>query len=398
MSALSRPALALLCAAALAQAGCGLLPEIEEDEHAGKTAAQLYTEGKSAWKVGNYLKSIEIFQYLESSFPFDPYAQQGMLEMAYAHLRRDEHDEAIALLDRFIEQNPVHAHIAYAHYLRGVVHFNYGQSLLHYVFPYIRHNKDPEPWRAAFENFSWIVKNAPDSPYAKDALHRTKFLRNLLAEHEIHVLDFYLRRKAYVAVATRSREALARYHESPAMADILWYQEQAYRQLEMPQLADGSRRVRELNFPDYRSRDARAVEDEPSWLGRAAETFSDLADYVAVNVGFDISDLEPQSLSEHYRIVQLPIPASGEYQPEKKTEKVLVTQLPSGFAPQEHGSQRNIWDRFWALITFRRGSIDEASIPTAPAEPAAAPPPAASAPAASAPAAEGASPAAGESP
>ena len=366
MSAPSRPA-ALLCASALACTGCGLLPEIEEDEHAGKTAAQLHAEGNSAWRVGNHVKAIEVFQYLESSFPFDPYAQQGMLEMAYAHLNRDEHDEAIALLGRFIEQNPVHPHIAYAYYLRGVVYFNYGQSLLHYIFPYIRRNKDPEPWRAAFESFSWIVKNAPDSPYARDAQHRTLFLRNLLAEHEIHVLDFYLRRKAYVAVATRSRTALERYHESPAMADMLWYQEQAYRHLEMPRLAADSRRVRELNFPDYQHRARRDLEEEPTWLGAAAENFSDFADFVTVSVGFDISELEPQDLSGRYRIVPLSIPASGEYQPEKKTEKVLISQLPSGFTPHERGAQRDLWSHIWALVTFQRSGDDSALVTAVPA-------------------------------
>ena len=361
MSAFLR-SLFLLPACTLALGGCGLFPEVAENEYVGKSAAQLYQAGHSYGQGRNFVKAIEAFGFLESSYPFDPYAQQGMLEMAYAHFWRDEYDLAIAVLDRFIEQNPVHSHIAYAYYLRGTTYLNYGKGLVHYVLPYIRHDKDPTPWKTAFENFSWIVENAPRSPYAKDAEYRAGFLRNVLARHELHVMDFYLRRKAYVAVVNRARHALVRYHGSPAMADILWYQEQGYLHLAIPELADAAHRVRKANFPDYQ-KPRHLIEEESTWLGEGIEHLDEFVDYTARTIGFDIGDFEHEDFSEHYQTVVLPLPETGEYQPGLRSEKIVVSQVPEGFTPVEHSIQKNLWDYIWALVTLEQNVFDELRLP-----------------------------------
>ncbi len=364
MRALLLPALA----AALAAPGCSLLPDAPETEFEGKTAAQLYAMGQRYRSGGDFTKAIEAFNYLEASYPFDPYAQQGMLETAYAHYRRDEHEEAIAVLERFLKQNPVHIDIAYAHYLRGIVYFDYGKSLLHYVLPYVRHNKDPTPWFSAFESFSWIVENHPESRYARDSRQRTIFLRNLLAKYEMHVTDFYLRRKAYVAVAGRARHALERYHGAPEMGAMLWYQEQAYRRLEMPQLADDARRVRELNFPGYRH--PSEIPEEPGWFGTVGGWISDATDYLAVTVGFDIEEFPPEDFSGRYRAAVLRAEQAGEYRPSREPEKIVVSEVPSGFQPAADDGGGFFDFGFLRALGFGRPAEEPAAPPVpAPAAP-----------------------------
>ena len=360
--------LPVLAAAALAAPGCSLLPDAPENEFEGKTAAQLYAMGQRFRAGGDFSKAIEAFNYLEASYPFDPYAQQGMLETAYSHYRRDEHEEAIAVLERFAKQNPVHTDIAYAQYLRGIVYFDYGKSLLHYVLPYVRHNKDPTPWFSAFESFSWIVENHPESRYARDARQRTIFLRNLLARYEVHVADFYLRRKAYVAVANRARYALERYHGAPEMGAMLWYQEQAYRHLEMPRLADDARRVRELNFPGYRH--PSEIPEEPSWLGTAGGWISNATDYLAVTVGFDIEEFPPEDFSGRYRLAALRAEQAGAYRPAREPEKVVVSEVPSGFQPAADDAGGFFDFGFWRALGFGRPEEEPAAPPVpAPATP-----------------------------
>ena len=340
----------LLLAPLLLTSGCNLLPEVAENEYEGKEAAQLYSMGVAYRRGGNFIKAIEAFDYLEGAYPFDPYAQQGMLEKAYSEHLQEKHVEGIQTLNRFIEQNPAHENIAYAHYLRGIVYSDYGQTLLHYVLPYIRHNKDPAPWKSAFENFSWVVTNAPESQYATDAQQRTVFLRNLLARYELHVMDFYLRRKAYVAVLNRAKYLLERYHGAPEMADALWYMEQAYRNIEINDLADSANQVRQLNFPQYDAQRAAEEAVEDGMFTTAGKWIGDLVDGTAILVGFDIAELPPEDLSTRYKEVDMYAEKVEEYRSTREPTKIVVSEVASGYRPDPAYADGDAWHRFKVFL------------------------------------------------
>ena len=341
--------------------GCGLLPDAPETEYEGKSAAQLYAMGLAHRRGGDFVQAIETFEYLESGYPFDPYAQQGLLEMAYSFYRQEEYTEAIVVLNRFTEQNPLHTHIAYAHYMRGVAYLDYGRTLLHYVLPYIRHNKDPTPWLYAFQNFSQVVTKYPDSRYAADSRQHTIFLRNLLARYELHVTDFYLRRKAYVAVVNRSKYALSRYHGAPNMDDMLWYLEQGYRHLEMHQLADDTRSVRDLNFPNYETLKA-AEKEEPTWLSNTGEWISDTVDSAAIMVGFDIEEFPPPEFSGKYQRVVLNLGEAEEFVAAHEPDKIVVSEVPSGHIPTSDIDSQDLWYQLRKLLSLS----DDEDLPSAP--------------------------------
>ncbi len=345
----------------LTMTGCGLLPDAPETEYEGKSAAQLYAMGLAYRRGGDFVQAIETFEYLESGYPFDPYAQQGLLEMAYSFYRQEEYTEAIVVLNRFTEQNPLHTHIAYANYMRGVAYLDYGRTLLHYVLPYIRHNKDPTPWLYAFQNFSLVVTKYPESRYAADSRQHTIFLRNLLARYELHVTDFYLRRKAYVAVVNRSKYALSRYHGAPNMDDMLWYLEQGYRHLEMHQLADDTRSVRDLNFPNYEALKA-AEKEEPTWLSNTGEWISDTVDSAAIMVGFDIEEFPPPEFSGKYQRVVLNLGEAEEFVAAHEPDKVVVSEVPSGHIPTSDIDSQDLWYQLRKLLSLS----DDEDLPSVP--------------------------------
>ena len=83
---------ALLAAAlfALAVAGCGLFPEVK-DETASWSADRLYQTAHEAMMQGNYTRATKLFDQLEARFPYGRYAQQAILESAFANWRANEH-------------------------------------------------------------------------------------------------------------------------------------------------------------------------------------------------------------------------------------------------------------------------------------------------------------------
>jgi outer membrane protein assembly factor BamD len=71
-----------------------------------------------------------------------------------------------------------------------------------------------------------------------------------MAQHEVHVANYYYRRGAYLAAANRAQIAVAEYREAPAVEEALFIMVRSYDALGMPQLRDDADRVLRQNFPN----------------------------------------------------------------------------------------------------------------------------------------------------
>ena len=249
LTGLKRMCGAALVAATLVLGGCGLLPEVQ-DETAGWSAQRLYSEAKDNLNSGNYERAVKLYETLEARYPFGRYAQQAQLEIAYAYYKDNEPVSAIAAADRFIKLHPNHPHVDYAYYLKGLVNFNDDLGYLGKLIDQDLSERDPRAMRDAFLAFKELVTRFPESKYAPDATARMKYLVNALANHEIHVAKYYLKREAWVAAANRAKEVLKTYPEAPAMEEALAILVVAYDKLKLTDLRDDAKRVLLLNFPN----------------------------------------------------------------------------------------------------------------------------------------------------
>ncbi len=230
-------------------AGCGIFPKA--DPTVDWSAQKLYTEAKASLTSGDYEQAIKYFRLLEARYPFGRYAQQAQLEVAYAHYKYDEPEAAIAAAERFIQLYPRHPNVAYAYYLKGLANYNRGKGLVERYVPQDPSERDPGAALQAFQDFSELIKRYPDSKYAKDAAQRMVFLRNNLAQHEVHVANYYLRRRAYVAAANRAKYVIESYQRTPAVPEALVIMAKAYKLLGLDQRSNDALRVLRLNFPDH---------------------------------------------------------------------------------------------------------------------------------------------------
>ncbi|HHB11582.1 MAG TPA: outer membrane protein assembly factor BamD [Chromatiales bacterium] len=262
-----RLALPLVLVAVLGVTGCSTWNRWfgDYDPTKGWSAAKLYNEAHSELLKGNYDEAVNLFETLQARYPFGRYAQQAELEIAYAYYKNEEWDAAIAAADRFLKLHPQNPHTDYAWYLKGLANFNRGRTFLTPFLGRDPATKDPTPLQQAFEDFGHLLRLYPDSRYAADARKRMIFLRNELAEHEMHVADFYMRRGAWVAAANRGKYVLENYQGAPAVADALVVMVQAYRKLQLDQPAADALEVLRANFPE-RVRDLER--HERSWWRR----------------------------------------------------------------------------------------------------------------------------------
>jgi len=222
----------------------------DKDPTKGWSAAKLYGEGKEAMEDDNFERAIELFETLEARYPFGRFAQQAQLDSAYAYYKFGEPDSAIANADRFIKLHPKSPHVDYAYYLKGLANFKRGDSFLAKIIRRNPSEQDPTPLLRAFEDFNILVKTYPNSRYIEDARQRMVFLRNELAEYEMNIADYYMRRRAYIAAANRAKHVLENYQGATSVPLALKTMIKAYRKLELNDLADDAYRILQQNYPD----------------------------------------------------------------------------------------------------------------------------------------------------
>jgi len=233
----------------LAVAGCGLLPEVKE-ETANWSADRLYKEAHDALLEGNYNRAIKLYDTLEARFPYGRFAQQAILESAYANYRAGESAVAVAAADRFIRTYPNHPNVDYAYYLKGLVNFREDQGLLGYVYELDLSEREPKGMRESFAAFKELVAKFPESRYAPDATDRMQYLTNSLALYEVKVARYYYNRGAYVAAVNRAQASLVGFPRTAANEDALDVLIRSYDRLGLVQLRDDSQHILQRTYPN----------------------------------------------------------------------------------------------------------------------------------------------------
>ena len=230
---------------------CSYFKGSKDDITEDWSAERLYAEAKGSLDSGNYTKAIEYYEKLEGRFPFGVYGQQALLDLAYAYFKNEDTDSAVATAERFIKLYPQNAHVDYAYYLKGLANFERGKGFTERYLPIDAAQRDPGSALQAFQDFSEMVRLFPDSQYTDDAKQRMLHLRNQLADHEVNVANYYMRRGAYVAAANRARYVVEKYPKTPAVPDALVIMAKAYKIMEMNDLSADALRVLELNYPNH---------------------------------------------------------------------------------------------------------------------------------------------------
>jgi outer membrane protein assembly factor BamD len=254
---------------------CSLFNKKDEDSEANWDASRLFSEARNALMNKNYDKSIKLYEKLEARYPFGSHATQAQVDIAYAYYKNGEPDSSLAAVDRFIKLNPTHPRVDYAYYLKGLVNYNRGIGFLDRFLPTDSSQRDPGSARDALRDFNELIAKFPNSPYAGDSSQRLASLRNNLAMYEVHVADFYMRRGGYLAASRRATEVVQKYQRTQAVPKALIILEQAYRKMDMKDLADSAARVYAVNYGDGQNPALANLHDRT-----AAEMFWDF-------IGFD---------------------------------------------------------------------------------------------------------------
>jgi len=222
---------------------------VKDDLTEDWTAKEFYEEATEAMDAGEFQTAIKNLETLEARFPFDQYAKQAQLDIAYAYYKFEEPDSTISAINRFMRLHPRDPNLDYAYYLKGLTNFTRGSGFLDSWIARDPARHDAEVLHSAYNDFATLIRRFPNSQYAGDAYQRMVFLRNEMAQKEISIAEFYLERGTWLSAANRAKVVIESYQDSMWSYRALEIMVVSYKNLGLEDLAADAQRVLDLNVP-----------------------------------------------------------------------------------------------------------------------------------------------------
>jgi outer membrane protein assembly factor BamD len=210
--------------------------------------ARVYERAKHALDISDYNTAIRIYEALHARYPFADESRQGRLDVLYAYYRAGEVETGLDSAETFIRENPTHARLDYVWYIKGLIDFERTPNFLERWFRVDLDNRPPTSARKSFASFQVVVERFPKSEYAHDARRRMIFLRNRLADYELAVARYYVKRGAFVAAAQRAKVAIEEFDGAPATREALEVMIDCYQRLGLSELAQRTRAMYRANY------------------------------------------------------------------------------------------------------------------------------------------------------
>ncbi len=221
------------------------------DKNATLSEKAYYEAAQKSLSYGNFDTASKHLEDLESHYPVGAYTEQAKLDLMYARYKHLDYLGAVSAAERFIRLYPLNAQLDYAYYIRALANFEMDKDTFLRFIPINSAHRDLNNSRQAFDNFKELVTRFPNSAYAPDARQRMIFIRNQLAENELHAGRYYLKRKTYISALNRARWVVENYPETPQSAEALAIVVYCYQKLGINDLAEQNMAILQKNYPQY---------------------------------------------------------------------------------------------------------------------------------------------------
>lgn len=149
---------------------------------------------------------------------FAPLAQ---LRIADSYVQEDEYDKAIAEYNKFLETYPEHSHAPYAQYQIAMIYFNQIEGS----------DRGFGGASKALEEFEKLKTMFPRNPYKEIVELKIEKCKNIIAEYEFKVGEFYYKKGSYNAAIGRFENLMNRFPQYVKEPEILNYLADSYKNI-----------------------------------------------------------------------------------------------------------------------------------------------------------------------
>ena len=197
-------------AAMLVLSACGSNKK-EKLAYVERPAELIYNLAVSQMDVSDWADAKLLFQEVERQHPFSKWARRSMLMSAYASYRSADHEESIALAQRFIGLHPGSDSAPYAHYLIAINYYDQIYDV----------GRDQATTVAAEASLQQVVRRYPESDYARDARVKLQLTHDHLAGKEMSIGRYYLKENQHLAAIGRFKNVVSDYETTSQTEEAL---------------------------------------------------------------------------------------------------------------------------------------------------------------------------------
>jgi len=213
---------------------------IENDKkQAIETDVDIYKRALLLIEENDYKSALNEFENLLLNYPFSDLAVKSEITSAYSLYEDNQIQKAINKLNSFIEMNPTGELTIYAHYLLGMC----------YYIQTSQKGRDASLSLKAINYFQIIESKYPNSKYAKDTKLKILYLKNRLAENELAVGKFYLKKNASGSAIKRFNVILEKFQNTSVIPETLYRLSEALLITGLKEEAQKSIAILNYNFP-----------------------------------------------------------------------------------------------------------------------------------------------------
>ncbi|MDY6842546.1 MAG: outer membrane protein assembly factor BamD [Thermodesulfobacteriota bacterium] len=177
-----------------------------------ETAEDMFAKAQAHYDKRQYVYAIEVLNKIKEKFPKSPLIPDVELLGADSLFKQGKYADALQAYQEFFQIHPTHPKMPYASYQEALCYFEQKTTP----------DRDQTSTEKALKKFQFLMTQFPESEYASLAKDKMAVLRNLLAEHEFVVGDFYLRKKKYNAALKRFVGIMERYPEARIADRVLF--------------------------------------------------------------------------------------------------------------------------------------------------------------------------------
>lgn len=230
--------LALLGLLSLAACGSDAAKD-KADLPEGEAVETLYNKAADLLNAKDYKAAAKAFSEVERQHPYSQWATRAQLMEAYADYEELDYDEAVNVLDQFIDLHPGSNDIAYAYYLRALSYYERIADV----------RRDQTYTREALKSMQDLIGRYPDTTYAKDATLKIALINDHLAGAEMEIGRWYMGQKVYTAAMGRFRTVVEKYQTTSHVPEALERLVECYISLGITKEAQATAAILGYNFP-----------------------------------------------------------------------------------------------------------------------------------------------------
>ncbi len=230
---------AALGVAILVLSACGTSKK-ERLAYVERPAELIYNQAVEQMDRGDWADAKLLFQEVERQHPFSKWARRSMLMSAYASYRSADHDESVAMAQRFIGLHPGSDSAPYAYYLIAINYYDQIYDV----------GRDQATTISAEAALQQVVRRYPESDYARDARLKLELTHDHLAGKEMSIGRYYLKDNQHLAAIGRFKSVVSEYETTSQTEEALHRLVESYVSIGVIQEAKLVGSVLGYNYPN----------------------------------------------------------------------------------------------------------------------------------------------------